>query len=207
MKDTTSWAQWLSPYEIMLWITALISSVWLVIQLVRMLRPHFNDEPEDIETLMNPPKLQLLTLRPILAFFTLFGWVGLTARYGGATRTTSFILAIAAGLLLWLFVYLAYRQTLRLYFTLAEVRSAIDKEGYAKWDIPARRRGFGRILVQIKGRKMNIHAMTDDRAAIRKGDKIQVVNFINTHILLVTATNPAPDPDGGKPKGAFWLLQ
>lgn len=128
---------------------------------------------------------QFLTLKNLIAFFTLFGWTGIACLNSGVSTGITVVISFAAGLimmvimasLMWFMGKLTDNGTLK-------IHNAVGKSGTVYIPIPGKRAGTGQIQIKVQGLQ-TLDAMTDDENGFKTGQVVQVVGVVNGDILLV----------------------
>lgn len=131
---------------------------------------------------------QFLTLKNLVAFFTIFSWTGIACIDSGLSETTSAVVAFAAGLIMMLimaslFYFLAKASgdgTMR-------IRKAIGKTGQVYLTIAKSRTGSGQVQINVQGSLRTLDAMTDEGENIPTGAVVVVKDIVNENVLLVTS--------------------
>jgi hypothetical protein len=123
----------------------------------------------------------------MVAFFTMFGWVGIAAYNSGLSKGVTVLVALASGAALVFVIVLLLRNVnkLRSSGTL-QMKNALGVVGNVYLFIPAKRKGAGKIHVQVQGRLHELDAITDDAADIATGSIVKVTAIIDDNLLLVT---------------------
>lgn len=129
---------------------------------------------------------QFLSLKNIVAFFTVFGWSGIGFINAGLSSWLVILLATICGLLMMtamgaLFYFmskLAESGTLKM-------KNAIGKLGEVYLVIPAKRGGMGKVQLNVQGSIRTLDALTDEPETIPTSSIIQVIDVIDDQILLV----------------------
>jgi hypothetical protein len=128
---------------------------------------------------------QFLTLKNLIAFFTIFGWTGIACLAGDMKIMSAIFISIFAGLIMMAImasiVYfmgkLADSGTLNLNNAKGKVASVYLR-------IPPKREGTGKVQVKVQGLQ-TLDAMTDNEEEIKTGALVEIVDVINDDILLV----------------------
>jgi len=128
---------------------------------------------------------QFLSLKNLIAFFTIFGWTGIACLNSGLSTGVSVFISLIAGLLMmtimasliWFMGKLTDNGTLKL-------KNAIGKTGTVYLPIPAKRGGTGQVQIKVQGLQ-TLEAMTDSPETLKTGQGIEVVGVLNGDILLV----------------------
>jgi len=128
---------------------------------------------------------QFLTLKNLIAFFTIFGWTGVAGLSSGMGVALTVIISLIAGLLMmaimaslfWFMGRLTDDGTMRM-------KNAIGKTGTVYLPIPGNRSGTGQIQIKVQGLQ-TLDAMTDNSTGFKTGQVVQVIEVLNGDILLV----------------------
>lgn len=130
---------------------------------------------------------QFLSVKNLIAFFTIFGWVGIVSLNGNLNPFLSAGIATAAGLLMMLIMatLMYYMGKLAENGTL-DLNNAKGKTGTVYLTVPEKRSGMGQVQIKVQGFQ-TLDAMTDG-AAIPTGSVVEVIDTINNDILLVKAS-------------------
>jgi membrane protein implicated in regulation of membrane protease activity len=128
---------------------------------------------------------QFLTLKNLIAFFTIFGWTGIACLHAGMGSGLTVLISLIAGLLMmtimasliWFMGKLTDSGTMKL-------KNAIGKTGTVYLPIPEKRSGTGQVQVKVQGLQ-TLDAMTDSPETLKTGQVIEVVGVISGDILLV----------------------
>jgi hypothetical protein len=130
---------------------------------------------------------QFLSLKNLIAFFTIFSWTGIACKDSGFSETTALIIAVIAGLLMMLIMASLF------YFLgkansdgTLKVKKAIGHVGEVYLTIRKKREGTGQVQIKIQKSLRTLEAITDDEEDIPTGKMITVKNVVN-NILVVTA--------------------
>nr|WP_320118624.1 hypothetical protein [uncultured Marinifilum sp.] len=128
---------------------------------------------------------QFLTLKNLIAFFTIFGWTGIICLHSGLGPGMSTFIASLAGLIMMIVMasILYFMGKLTEEGTL-KIRNAIGKVGNVYLTIPANRKGMGKVQIQVQGLQ-TLDAITDSEKEIKTGAVVEVVEILNDQILVV----------------------
>jgi hypothetical protein len=129
---------------------------------------------------------QLLSLKNIVGFFTMFGWSGLGFISAGMAPFLVIFFSFLCGFLMML----AMATLFYLMSKLAEtgnmnIRNAVGRSGEVYLPIPASRQGMGKVQVTVQGTLQTLDAISDDPEVIPTSSLVQVIDVINNQILLV----------------------
>lgn len=130
--------------------------------------------------------LRLLTIRGIVAFFAVGGWLGVALVDLDVTPVLAVILAFAGGFAAMLFCALIIKWSLSLQENGAfSAKNAIAHTATVYIPIPPERQGTGKVTLTVQERFLEVEAMTDEDTKIPTGKQVQVVSVIDKNILLV----------------------
>ena len=132
---------------------------------------------------------QFITLKNLVAFFTIFGWTGIACIDGGLNTGLSIVISTFAGILMMVvmatMIYLMGKLsddgTLKL-------SNAIGKIGSVYLTIPPKRKGFGKVQITVQGVR-TLDAMTDNEEEIPTGGIVEVIGVFNNEIIIVKPSN------------------
>ena len=185
-----SWWQSVAFFEKIFWIIAILFSSLFLIQIVISLFGGADDVSGDADDYVGDDDgigHQFFTIKNMIAFFTLFGWVGIAANSSGIGKLGTILLAFAAGAAIVFVMALLLKNVHRLrHDGTKQVRNAIGQTGNTYLFIPPRRSGQGKVHIKVQGSLQELPAMTDDELEIGTGKLIKVTGIINERILLVT---------------------
>lgn len=140
--------------------------------------------------------LNILTVRGVVAFFTLFGWSGLWLSQLGLHPLLAAFLAIQIGVIGMVGVALILRSALRLqYDGTLDLRNAVGRAGTVYLTVPARRGGCGKVNVLVQEQLREFEAVTEEAEPIPTGEKVLVTGLAGEDTLLVSRA-PAEETHG-----------
>lgn len=190
MSDFSSWWEALSLSLKIYWALAIPFTLFFVLQLIlSFMGGDVPDDTPDAEVEADTGiAFQFLTLKNLVAFFSIFGWTGIACIESGLSETTSLIIALLAGLIMMtimasIFYFLGKANadgTLRM-------KNALGGIGEVYLTIRSKRSGIGKVQIKVQGSLRTLDAITDDDADIPTGKVITVTQVVNDSILLVTA--------------------
>lgn len=140
--------------------------------------------------------LNILTVRGVVAFLTLFGWSGLWLSQLGLHPLLAAFLAIQIGVIGMVGVALILRSALRLqYDGTLDLRNAVGLAGTVYLTVPARRGGCGKVNVLVQEQLREFEAVTEEAEPIPTGEKVLVTGLAGEDTLLVSRA-PAEEAPG-----------
>ena len=141
------------------------------------------DVPDDISGLAD---LKIFTLRGIIAFFVVFGWVGVSMDSMDISYYVTIPVSFACGILMMVAIAFLMRAVMRLRNDgNIENRNAVGKSGTVYLTIPASRGGEGKVQVMIQGSYVERNAVTDEAEPILTGSEIVVIGVSGNSNLVV----------------------
>ncbi len=134
---------------------------------------------------------RILSVRAILAFFTLFFWAGAMYLDAGKPLTNTLILALAWGLAAWVFVAVLIHWLRKLAETgTQQLVTCVGKRGSVYLDIPAE--GQGEVRVNVSGVVSMVKARAAGGREIKAGTPVQVVRMLDGSSVEVQAVEGRP---------------
>jgi len=128
---------------------------------------------------------QFLTLKNLIAFFTIFGWTGIACLEGKLGSGITVIASTISGLLMMsIMASIIYFMGKLTDSGTLNLKNAIGKVGSVYLTIPANRAGLGKVQVKVQGLQ-TLDAVTDSNEEIKTGSVIEVIEILNNEILIV----------------------
>ncbi len=130
--------------------------------------------------------LRVFTLRGIIAFFVVFGWVGVVMDAAGAALYVTLPVAILCGLITMVALAFLLRAVMRLRNDgNLDNRNAIGTAGKVYLTIPPSRTGEGKVQIMLQGSFVERNAVTDEEEPIPTGCEILVIGISGQTDLVV----------------------
>lgn len=191
LLSISTWWQHLDTFEKTLWAIAILFSTIYLLQSVLSISggdtDHAAGDADSSVEHDDGMEYQFFTIKNMIAFFTMFGWVGIASHYGGLGKTATVLLAFGAGTIIVILTVVVLKSMGRLRHSgTMEITNAVNLTGTTYLFIPAKRGGTGKVHIKVQGSLRELPAMTDDETEIATGKLIRVKNIINDSILLVT---------------------
>ncbi len=130
--------------------------------------------------------LHIFTIRGIIAFFVVFGWVGVVMDSARVNLWITVPVAILCGFAMMVVLALLLRAVMRLRAGgNLDNRNALGTAGTVYLAVPAARSGVGKVNVLLQGSYVERDAVTDDEESIPTGAQIVVVGLSGQTTLVV----------------------
>lgn len=130
--------------------------------------------------------LRILTMRGIIAFLVVFGWVGVAMDSAGAKLWATLPVATVCGFSMMVVLALLMRAVMKLRDSgNADNRNAIGVAGKVYLTIPASRSGTGKVHLMLQGGFVERDAVTDSLEAIPTGSEVVVTGLSGQTDLVV----------------------
>ena len=141
---------------------------------------------EHTDTEFDAEGLRLFTLRGIIAFFVVFGWVGVAMLSAEITLWITALVAFASGFAMMLLLAFLMRAFMKLRNNgNMDNRNAIGMAGKVYLTVPPARSGSGKVQVMLQGSLVVREAVTDEVDAILTESEIVVIGVSAGTTLIV----------------------
>src|SRR5688572_23544933 len=158
----SSWWQGLAGFEKILWAFAIIFSVLFLFQTLYSL---FVGDTDDSSAVGSADSYigddtgighQFFTVKNLVAFFTMFGWVGIAAYNSGLNKWITVAIAFIAGFTMVLLMVFLLRNVNKLRHSgTMQIKNALNQVCETYLYIPPRRNGIGKVHIRIQGSCMS----------------------------------------------------
>ncbi len=140
----------------------------------------------DIDDVAGLESLHIFTVRGIIAFFVIFGWVGVVMQSANTMLPITLIVATACGFAMMVLIAYLFKLVMRLKSNgTADNRNALGSAGKVYLTIPPARSGEGKINIMLQGAYVERNAVTDETESIPTGCEIIVVGTSGQTSLVV----------------------
>ncbi|MBQ8683928.1 MAG: NfeD family protein [Clostridia bacterium] len=130
--------------------------------------------------------LRIFSIRGIIAFLVMFGWVGLVLDGAGAALWLSLSIATLCGFATMVLLALLLRWVMRLRNNgNLDNRNAIGTSGRVYLTIPANRSGEGKVNILLQGTYVERDAVTDEAEPLPTGCEVVVIGLSGQTTLVV----------------------
>ncbi|MBR6562528.1 MAG: hypothetical protein IKK70_01150 [Clostridia bacterium] len=143
-------------------------------------------ELDDVDSDGLDAGLRVFTLRGIIAFFSVMGWVGVICCGSGMNLALSILIAVASGTLAMVVIAVLMKWLFGLQYDGTEdIRDALGVSGTVYLRIPPSRSGKGKISAIIQGKLCEKYAVTDEETMINRDEEVTVVGISGEETLIV----------------------
>jgi membrane protein implicated in regulation of membrane protease activity len=134
--------------------------------------------------------LRVFTLRGLIAFFSVTGWVGTVCCNFGLNLPVTIIISVASGLLAMFLIAALLKWLLKLQYDGTEdIKDALGVSGTVYLKIPPARSGKGKVNVLVQGKLCEKDAVTDEETVITRDEEITVIGISGGETLIVRRKN------------------
>lgn len=175
-------------------IIACVGSVLLVIQLILLLIGGAGDGNVDgVDAEVDGDGgIGIFTIKGLIAFFAIGGWVGLAVSKSGLHWGWSVAIAVLCGLVAFVAVGFAYKAMLKLQSNGSmNMKNAIGKTAEVYLTIPKANEGHGKINVVLQGKLIEADAITKEEEPIKTGDFVVINDVIGEVYIVARAIDNA----------------
>ena len=144
------------------------------------------DGLDDISDVSEFAELKIFTVRGLIAFFVVFGWVGYVMSSSGIALWLTLIVSAICGFAMMTALAFLMRFVMRLRSDgNLDNKNAIGVSGKVYLTIPAERQGEGKVNILLQGSYIERDAVTDEKEPIKTGSEIVVVGLSGQTTLVV----------------------
>ncbi len=182
------WWDGLTVLSKVYWMIAFPSSLIFLIQLIMTFigGDVDHDMDGDVGDFDHDIGFHFITLKNMIAFFTLFAWSGLASIEGGLGTTFTIIISTISGIVMMaIMASLFYYISKLSHSGTMDTKNAIGQTGDVYLTIPAKKSGMGKVQVNVQGQLRTLDAMTEDTEDIKSNSIVEVVEIISGNKLLV----------------------
>ncbi len=141
---------------------------------------------DDVHDAAGLDGLRIFTLRGIIAFFVVFGWMGVALDASGVLLYITLPIAFVCGLAMMFALALIFRSIMKLRSDgNTDNRNAVGTAGKVQLTIPPSRTGEGKVNIMLQGAYVERNAVTDEAESIPTGCEIIVVGTSGQTSLVV----------------------
>ncbi len=130
--------------------------------------------------------LRIFTIRGIVAFFVVFGWVGVVMDSAEAPIWATVPVSVLSGFAIMLLLAVLFKAILRLRNDgNTDNKNAIGTAGKVQLTIPPSRTGEGKVHLILQGSYVERNAVTDEETSIPTGSEVIVIGISGQTNLIV----------------------
>ncbi len=143
-------------------------------------------DPDDPSEFLGADGIKLFTLRGLIAFFVVFGWMGVVLLGSGVALPLAVIISAVCGFAIMVLLAYLFKAILKLRSDgNADNRNAVGTAGKVHLTIPPKRSGEGKVHLMLQGSYVERSAVTDSDEAIPTGTEVIVVGISGQTDLVV----------------------
>ena len=184
------WFSELTSFEKVYWVIAGVASLFFVFVAVSTLMGGDTDDIDgDVDTDIEGDVgigFQFFTFKNLVAFFTIFGWSGISCIDAGYSYTITIIISTISGLVMMSAMAFLIFQLLKLKSSgTLNMQNAKGAIGEVYLTIGGARSKIGKVQVEVQGALRDLNALTDQESDLKTGAVIQVTEVTKNGILIV----------------------
>ncbi len=128
----------------------------------------------------------LFSVRSVIAFFVVFGWVGVALDATALHPALVLLIAAACGFVMMVAVAFLYKWAMSLQSDgTVDLRNALGVSGTVYLTVPANRSAAGKVNLTVQGEYGEYSAVTDSDTSIETGAEITVIGISGQNTLVV----------------------
>lgn len=144
------------------------------------------DSVTDVSDIADLESLHIFTVRGLIAFFVIFGWVGIVMQSADISLLITLPVAAICGLAMMVAIAYLFNAVMRLKNNgTADNRNAVGAAGKVYLTIPPARSGEGKVNIILQGTYVERNAVTDETDPIPTGCEIIVIGTSGQTSLVV----------------------
>ncbi len=184
------WFSDLATFDKVYWIIAGIGSLFFIFVLISTVMGAESDDIDgDVDADVDSDVgigFQFFTFKNLVAFFTIFGWSGISCLDAGFSNTITLLISVTCGLLMMFIMGFLVLQISKLKSSgTLELKNAKDAIGEVYLTIGASRSKTGKVMVKVQGALRELDAITDNEDGLKTGTAILVTEVTSSGILIV----------------------
>jgi len=131
--------------------------------------------------------LSLFTIRGLVAFFAVGGWLGVLLLYTQMPVWLSIIISFAAGFAAMLSIALIFKASMKLQHSgNMDIRNAVGRTGQVYLTVPGNGSGVGKVNVTFQEQLTELSAITWESEPIPTGAYVPVEKLVDGETVSVT---------------------
>jgi hypothetical protein len=182
------WFTKLEWFEQTFWIVALVGSLFFLIMLVATFIGGDVDADVDVETDFDVDGggFHFFTIKNLIAFFTIFGWAGISCIDAGLGKYATIGIASLCGLVMMTIMATLFYFVSKLNDSgTLDYNNAIGAIGEVYLTVGKERSSIGKVSVRIQGSLREMEALTDGKVDLSTGAVVTVKEVTTNGILII----------------------
>ncbi|WP_027419213.1 hypothetical protein [Crocinitomix catalasitica] len=181
----------MSSQEFIYWTIALVGSgLFVILFIVTMIGGGDMDMESDMGDIDGGDDggvgFQFFTFKNVVAFFTIFGWTGVTCIGNGMSTGISLFISSLAGLAMMVLTSaLFYWMSKMVQSGTLKIKNTIGVIGEVYLPIGAKRSKMGKVQIKVQGSLRELDAITDAEEDLKTNSIIKVIDVVSDELLLV----------------------
>jgi len=187
------WWVGMSAIEHVYWFIAVIASTALLIQAILTFAGMSHDSIDfhhDVSSGHGDMQahFQLLSIRSLVAFFTMLGWSGIALIHAKGALNNPVLVVVVSIIVGSVFAVVVagffYGMTKLVSSGNVDIKNTIGRTASVYLKIPANMSGTGKVNVMIQSQVREFDAMSKDLTAIPSGSPVKVVDVQNNTLIV-----------------------
>lgn len=134
--------------------------------------------------------LSLISIRGLVAFFSIGGWVGVVVDSKGFNIYLTSIIAFAAGSVALLGIAFIFKNIYKLQDSgNLDIENAVGKTGKVYIPVPPHGKGHGKINILVQDRYVELDAVSDGDKFLETHELVTVIKTLDADTVVVEKTN------------------
>lgn len=181
------WFYSLTSPEQVFWVIAIISTAIFILVMISTFLGADTDVDMDMD---GGAGFHFFTFKNAVAFFAIFGWVGIAGMAHGYSLTLTIVIAFICGLIMMVIAaaLFYYINKLNASGTL-DYHNAIHSTGEVYLEVGKKRSRMGKVQISVQGTLREMEALTDDEKDIKRGALVIVESVTENGVLIVKPLN------------------
>lgn len=183
------WFSDLTSFQKVYWVITGISTLIFLFVLIGTFMGADTDDLGDVDAEMDADigvGFQFFTFKNTVAFFTIFGWSGISALDAGYSKPITITVSVICGLLMMTLmgILFYYMRKLNDSGTL-KMENALNAIGEVYMTVGANRSSIGKVQVKVQGALRELEALTDHNTDLTQGNVVKVIEVTDNGILII----------------------
>ncbi len=184
------WFSALSVFEKAYWIIAGIGSLLFIFVLISTIMGADGDDIDgDVDADIDGDTgigFQFFSFKNLVAFFTIFGWSGISCIDADISKPLTIIISTICGLVMMFIMAFLVLQISKLKSSgTLQLKNAKGAIGEVYLPIGANQSKIGKVMVKVQGALRELEALTNHDIDLKTGTVIEVTDITSNGILIV----------------------